>query len=359
MNKSKSRAVEGSIHPQAIGWWILAALAALVGLAVVGQALARQSIVESEDYPTMAAIGADRRQLVTLGMVRNLVVAIAGAAGAVAVATALSPIAPLGEARIAETSTGVTFDTPILLLGALATVAVVLALGLWPALRAAHTLRPDDRPAAPHPSAVVGHLAATGAPPSAVIGVRNAIERKSGGAPVPVGSALLGTVLAVIALCGTAVFGASLSHLTATPRLYGNTYQLSFGDLNTGGPNPAVLRSLEHNRAVTGIMQGIGLTEISVNKVLVGGVAGTPIRGRLSPLCRRWAPSERRQPDRSRCHDDAPSGRTSGFGRPRHGVVAVRWKTNRAVPGGFSDLLPGGRRRRRPGYGRRVHHRWL
>ena len=273
--------VEESIHPQAVGWWILAALAALVGLAVVGQALARQSIVESEDYPTMAAIGADRRQLATLGMLRNLVVAIAGAAGAVAVATALSPIAPLGEARIAETSTGVTFDTLIILLGALATVAVVVGLGIWPALRAAHTLRPNDRRPVPHPSAVVGHLAATGAPPSAVVGVRNALERKSGGAPVPVGSALLGTVLAVIALCATAVFGASLSHLTATPRLYGNTWQLSFGDLTTGGPNPAVVRSLEHNSAVTGIMEGIGLTEISVNKVLVGGIAGTAIRGRL------------------------------------------------------------------------------
>ena len=273
--------VEGSIHPQAIGWWILAALAALVGLAVVGQALARQSIVESEDYPTMAAIGADRRQLVTLGMVRTLVVGLAGAAGAAAVATALSPIAPLGEARIAETSTGVTFDTPVLLLGALATVAVVLALGIWPALRAAHTLRPDDRPVASRPSAVVGHLAATGAPPSAVIGVRNALERRSGGAPVPVGSALLGTMLAVIALCGTAVFGASLSHLTATPRLYGDTFQLNFNDQNSGGPYPAVLKSLEHSRAVTGITEGIGLPAISVNKVLVGGIAGTAIRGRL------------------------------------------------------------------------------
>ena len=105
--------VESSIHPQAIGWWILAALAALVGLAVVGQALARQSIVESEDYPTMAAIGANRRQLVTLGMAQKLVVGLVGAAGAVAVATVLSPIAPLGEARIAETSTGIAFDTPV------------------------------------------------------------------------------------------------------------------------------------------------------------------------------------------------------------------------------------------------------
>jgi hypothetical protein len=49
--------VEASIHPQAIGWWALAALAAIVGLAVLGQALVRQSIAEGEDYPTMAALG--------------------------------------------------------------------------------------------------------------------------------------------------------------------------------------------------------------------------------------------------------------------------------------------------------------
>ena len=102
----QAASVEASIHPQAVGWWILAALAALVGLAVVGQALARQSIVESEDYPTMAALGVDRRQLVALSMAQNLVVGVIGAAGAVAVATALSPIAPLGEARVAESLHG-------------------------------------------------------------------------------------------------------------------------------------------------------------------------------------------------------------------------------------------------------------
>ena len=102
--------VESSIHPQAIGWWILAALSGLVGLAVVGQALVRQSIAEGEDYPTLAALGADRRQLAALGMIRNLVLGLAGAVGAVAVATALSPLAPLGEARSAESSTGIVFD---------------------------------------------------------------------------------------------------------------------------------------------------------------------------------------------------------------------------------------------------------
>ena len=127
---------------------------------------------------------------------------------------------------------------------------------------------------------MVAHLAATGAPPSAVIGVRNALERRTGGVAVPVGSALLGTVLAVMALCGTAVFGASLSHLTATPRLYGDTFQLNFTDPAGGRPDPVLLRSLEHDKAVTGITEGIA-TEISVNKVAVGAIAGTAVRGQL------------------------------------------------------------------------------
>jgi hypothetical protein len=273
-------AVEKSIHPQAVGWWFLAALAALVGLAVVGQALGRQSIIESEDHPTLAALGVSRRQLVALGSARNLLVGLVGAVGAVGIAAALSPIAPLGEARIAQTATGVTFDALVLPLGTLATVAIVLALGVWPAVRAATTLRSDDASIASNPSSVAAYLAGSGAPPSAVIGVRNALERRSGGATVPLGSTLLGTVLAVVALCGTAVFGASLTHLTTTPRLYGEPAQLNF-NLDGGGQDPALVRSLEHNPAVTGVTDGVGAGEFSVNNVIVGGLVGTAVRGPL------------------------------------------------------------------------------
>jgi hypothetical protein len=271
-------AVAASIRPQAIGWWILAALAALVGLAVVAQALARQSVVESEDYPTMAALGASRRQLVALSMATNVAVALVGAAGALGVATVLSPVAPLGEARMAESSSGIAFDVEVLLLGALAIVAVVVFLGLWPAWRTANALRSDERRARSGPSAVVARFAAIGAPPSAVIGVRNALERRADRATVPVWSALFGTVLAVTALCGTAVFGASLSHLTATPRLYGDMFDLNIGAPSGGKQDPVLLRSLEHDKAVTGITDGIA-TEISVNHVAVGALAGSAIRG--------------------------------------------------------------------------------
>ncbi|HEV3280263.1 MAG TPA: FtsX-like permease family protein, partial [Acidimicrobiales bacterium] len=268
--------IQSSIHPQAVGWWILAALAALVGLAVVGQALARQSAVESQDHPTLVAVGMSGRELFAVHVARNLVVGLAGAVGAVVLATALSPIAPLGEARLAESSTGIAFDSLVLLLGALVTVAVVLALGIWPALRAARTGRMDERAAASRSSAVVRHLVTLGAPPTAVIGVRNALERRSDGSAVPLGSALLGMVLAVIALCGTGVFGASLTNLTATPRLYGDPEQVSFSP-----PNPALLASLEHNRAVTAVTEGVGAGDVTVHGKIVGTLGATSVKGPL------------------------------------------------------------------------------
>jgi hypothetical protein len=85
-------------------------------------------------------------------------------------------------------------------------------------------------------------------------------------------------VLAVIALCGTAVFGASLSHLTATPKLYGDPFQLDF---QPGSLTPGLVASLEHDRAVTAITDYAGGGEISVNKVLVGSIPATTVRGPL------------------------------------------------------------------------------
>ncbi len=274
-------AVAASIHPQAVGWWVLAVLAALGGLAVIGQALGRQSVVESEVYPTLSALGLPRRQLVALGTARNLVVALAGGAGAVLVAYSLSPLTPVGEARLAEPSTGLAFDPLVLLLGALATMVVVIVLGIWPAVRASRVRIDDEWVPDIHPSSIVARLATTAAPPSAVIGVRRALERGRGAASIPVGTALFGTTLAITALCATAVFGSSLSHLTATPSLYGSDYQLTFSNVGAGAGNPtSELARLKHDRAVTGIMLA-ARGEVSINGVSVLAIAGEAVRGPL------------------------------------------------------------------------------
>ena len=272
-------AVAASIHPQAVGWWVLAALAGLVGLAVIGQALGRQSVVESEAYPSLVALGLPRRHLVVLGTARNLMVALVGAAGAVIVAYALSPLTPVGEARLAEPSTGLAFDPLVLLLGFLATVAVVVLLGIWPAVRGSRVRVGADRAIDAHRSSVVASVAAAGAPPSAVIGVRRALERGRGTASLPVGTALFGSALAVMALCATVVFAGSLTHLTTTPALYGSDFQLAFSSSNGGPGNPTSwVSSLERDHSISAIMLAAS-NEVSINGHDVLALAGKAVRG--------------------------------------------------------------------------------
>jgi hypothetical protein len=249
-------AIGASIHPQVVGWWILAGLAALAGTVVVAQALARQATIESETYATLNALGVSRRQLAVLGMTATFAVAVMGAIGGIALAFALSPLTPVGEARLADPSAGFAFDAYVLLPGAAAAVVVVLALGVWPAIRAARSSRLAETAYPAHPSRIVALLARAGAPPSALIGTRRALERGRGRDAVPVGPALLGSILAVTALCATAVFGSSLTHLTGTPALYGQPFDLWF---TLSGPSPAQLGQL-----LTGLENDHALSDISI-----------------------------------------------------------------------------------------------
>jgi hypothetical protein len=272
-----------AIHPQALGWWLLAALAALAGLAVIAQALSRQAVVESATYRTLAAIGLGTGRLVLLGTVRALVVGVAGAIGAVALAFALSPLTPVGEARIAEPTTGLMFDPLVLGLGALAVVVAVVVLGLWPAVRVGRGSGARQSEPTGRASLLATQLAGVGAPPSAVIGIRRALERGHGRNAVPVATALGGTVLAVAALCGTTVFGASLTHLTATPKLYGQAFDVWFNGLSPDEDGPGVapvLAKLKADPAVTGITLGTS-GSVTINGVGTDIIAGQPLRGKL------------------------------------------------------------------------------
>ncbi len=268
-----------SIDPQAVGWWILTGLAALVGILVLAQALARQAALEAEDFPALGALGATRRQLFTLTMARTLAVALAGAAAGVLLAALLSFFVPVGEAKLADPAPGFDFDALLLIGGAAVAVAAVLALGVWPAVRASRLVsRRNDDPVV-RPSRVVALLTASGAPPSALIGIRNALEQGRGRTAVPVSSALVGAVLAVAVLCGTAVFGASLTHLTSTPAQYGQDFDAWFSVNGTGSvaQNDRLLHDLERP-GVASIEAGVG-EDVSINGHVVEALAGQTLRG--------------------------------------------------------------------------------
>lgn len=276
-------AAAASIRPQAVGWWVLAGLAALAGLAVIGQAIARQSAATRAEYSTLAALGMRPGEFVVLGLLRVLIAGAAGAVAGVVLAAALSPLAPLGEARLAESSTGVAFDPLILPLGALAAVTAAVVLGVGPAIRDARPLYAKDRVPGAGAVPVVRAVAAAGAPPSATIGVRYALQRGGDRHPVPVATALVGMIMAVGALCATAVFGASLSHLVTSPELYGDPYQLYFTQSAPDGAGiltGSLLPSLQNDPSVDRITLAAA-PEIAVNHAHVRAIAVTAVRGRV------------------------------------------------------------------------------
>jgi ABC-type lipoprotein release transport system permease subunit len=282
---AQASAIDLSIHPQAVGWWILAGLAGLaglVGLVVIAQALARQSTIEADTYSTLRALGISRRQLVLLGMSGTLLIGAGGVVGGVALAFLLSPLTPVGEARLADPSPGFAFDPTVLLVGALAAILVTLALGVWPVIRSTRASESTQTTRVVRSSRIATFLSNAGFPPSALIGVRHALERGRGRTAVPVGSALLGSILAVTALCATAVFGASLTHLTHTPALYGQAFDLSFTSNQTGSTSETdkMLASFERAPGITDITAGIS-GDVSIDGRVVDAIAGQSLRGRL------------------------------------------------------------------------------
>jgi ABC-type lipoprotein release transport system permease subunit len=274
-------AIEGSVHPQSVGWWLFALFAALAGFALIGQALSRQNLAEKESYPTLVALGLRPNQLFGLGMLRAGAIGAVGAIMALVITIALSPLTPVGEARAAELTRGLVFDGPILALGFVTIVCVVLALSAAPAWRTAQVQRERsrrDRPVTKGNSSVVSFIASAGSPPSALIGVRNALERGRGRSSVPVVTAFVATVLAVAALVASSIFGASLSNLLNTPRLYGANWQVDLANVSNAKLH-SIVATYKHNPLVSRITYGSEGEYVNINGVPVQSIYVHVVKG--------------------------------------------------------------------------------
>jgi hypothetical protein len=136
----------------------------------------------------------------------------------------------------------------------------------------------------------VSRLAAAGPVPVAM-GIRLALHRGAGRTAVPVRSAVVSAAVGVAALSAAIVFGASLSHLLASPVLYGVTWDAAVtNDSGTGaGPMMAPVR---HDRQVAawatylaGVPLQAGRTEFEAIVLEMPGGASfvpAPVTGRLA-----------------------------------------------------------------------------
>ena len=227
---AQAATVERSIRPQAVALVVFALVLAVTGLLVVGQVASRLMLAAAQDNRTLAALGMTRGQLLAAGLVEVGLAAAAGAAVACGVAIAASPLMPIGPARLAEPDPGVSVNAAVLAAGFAAITVLMLARVAWPAWRQASARLSAEHDAAGmvgRRSRAAGWLARSGAPVTAVTGVRFALDPGQGRTAVPVRSALLGTVLAVTAVAAAVTFGANMLHLVDTPRLYGQDWDVA------------------------------------------------------------------------------------------------------------------------------------
>jgi hypothetical protein len=221
--------IQRSIRFESQALWALSALIALAALAILWQSLARQTFLDSAELPTLWALGMSRAQLVALGILRAAIIGVTAACVVVPVAVLLSPLTPIGLARIAEPDPGLAVDALPLVLGVLSVLLftiVAAAVPAWTAARTATTGAGSLEADRQRPSALAGAVGRVWRSPTAAVGVRMALEPGRGRTAVPVRSAIFGATIAVAALTASLLFATSLGHLLDTPKLSGFTWDV-------------------------------------------------------------------------------------------------------------------------------------
>jgi hypothetical protein len=332
-----------AMRVQAVALLAFAALAAVGGLLVAGQSVARQVQLDAGEQVVLRALGMTRGQLVAVTLVRVALVGTGGALLAAALAVLASPLTPIGLARQAEVDPGVAVDVPVLALGAVAVLAAVLAragVAAWWATRPAGGGEAGRTPRRPSP--VAERVARAGATPSAVTGIRLALEPGRGETAAPARTAMVGVVVAVTAVAASLTFAGSLDRLARTPALQGWNWDAVVGNPNDQPDIGPKARLLARNPLVSGYT----LVEQIPDKLDVGGAA-VPVLG-IRPLEGSVLPRllDGREP---RSADEIALGRATlrRLGRGLGEVVAVEGPGGRRplrivgtmlLPGAGSDL---------------------
>jgi FtsX-like permease family len=282
---------ERSIHLQAVALWLLAGFLGVIGVLVLGQLLVRLSFVEACDCAALRALGMNRRQLMAVGVGRAAAIGAVAGGVAVVLAFAISPLLPLGLAGVAEPHPGLDADGLVLALGGLTTALVTVAgasPSAWQVAARGHA--PDAVPATRgRRPPVVSRIGGLRSAPRTV-GVRLALQPGAGPTALPVRSTIGGAVAGVAALSAAMVFSASLSHLLATPRLYGVAWDALIGTTNGAELTP-VSKIVAHDPDVAAWSAGYSDGRLQVNGAAVGAIAmsggrgpsllAVPVQGRL------------------------------------------------------------------------------
>lgn len=211
-----------AIKPEGLALGVFGAIVALACLLVAGQLIGRQFRLAAEEREVLRALGAGPAMTSTDGLLGIGAAVIVGSLLAAAVAVGLSPLAPLGPVARFYPYRGVAFDWTVLGFGVLVLVLAPLTTGLAIGYRGAPPRNGRrNRWRLGRTSRVASAAGRAGLPAPGLIGMRFALEPGSGRESVPVRSAIVGTMIAVVVMVASVTFGASLDFLVSHPSLYG------------------------------------------------------------------------------------------------------------------------------------------
>jgi ABC-type antimicrobial peptide transport system permease subunit len=274
---------ERTLKPESIALGVFGGIAGLAALLIAGQVIGRRIRLNTDELNVLRALGADPRMTIGDGLIGTLGAVLVGTLLAGLVAVGLSPLGPLGP--IGQlTPFGLRVDWTVVGLG-MAFLAIALgALSVVVALRAAPH-RVVTRLERERASGVARAATSAGLPPAAVTGIRFALEPGAGRNAVPVRSAILGAVLAVVVVIGTITFGSSMNTLVSHPVLYGWNWS---DEINGGGglgdiPAQPVARQLDADPLVGG-WTGVYFSSLQIDGLNVPVMGGSPDAGVGPPL---------------------------------------------------------------------------
>ena len=295
---------ERAIRPESIALAVFGGIAALATLLIAGQAIGRQLRLTSRERETLRALGAGPPAIVLDGITGLLLAVLAGSVLAVLVAVALSPLAPIGIVRAVYPYQGVAFDWVVLGLGFAAFAAILTAVAVVIALRQApHRLKSGDERRTRVPP-MVRAAANAGLPAPSVEGIRLAVDPGGGRSTVPVRSAIVGTLIAVVVVVATVTFGTSLDALVSHPDLYGWNwdYELTGGGGIAPVPARAAATLLNRDRSVAAWSSVVFGGEATIDGVLVPDIGERP-GAAVAPTHPLGARRRGIRPDRARGGD--------------------------------------------------------
>jgi ABC-type lipoprotein release transport system permease subunit len=287
--RTAASSAERGIHLEVVALLVFGAIAALVTLLLVGQAIARQVMREADDYASLRSLGATRHQLISVVMARATVIGIAGGVLAFVIAVLASPLMPFGLARQAEIHTGFNVNPDLLVPGLLAIALLIAAGTMLPAWRVSrHSLVTARDGVNSRPSGVVEYLARSPVPLVVSMGVRFGLVRGRGS--VPVVTAIFGAVVSVAALAAALTFGTSLQHLLNSPSQQGWNWDVLVGNPNTMTDQEAHAGRLLAQNHFVGAYSAIAIlagasqgTAVIDGKVVDMLLAFDPLKGSVYP----------------------------------------------------------------------------